>query len=373
LRFTVTKDQLRALLSAVNPAVPSRSTLPSLQHVLLEADGDMLRGTATDLDMVIRTQVQARDVVPGSLCAPVATLKQIADKLPVGDVVIEVTNGDFQIRAGRARFTVKGLPVDQFPHLKWPSFADAWTVPASDLFCGIESVIFAVSDEETRPILNGVYWHIRDGEMRMVATNGHRLALAGVRAPQGAAEVLKGADLIVHPRSLGTARALFAGAHTVEVARTPDHLAFRAGDSVVVTRLIEGPYPNYEQVLPKDLDREVIGGVVQLRQATERVGILASEQTHRVVFTMSNGAALRISTGTPDRGDADEEVPVQYEGEPLEIGFNASYIGDILKRVDADQVRWTFGGPERATMLEPVDQKGGVRTRFLLMPLRATG
>lgn len=370
MKFTVTRDALRALLAAVQPAVLGRSTLPVLKHVLLEADGDTLRATATDLDLAIRTQVPARDVAGGTLCAPVAMLKQIADKLPAGDVAIEVKGTEIHLRAGRGRFTVQGLPAEEFPTLPWPGFQDAWTVPTADLFTSIESVVFAVSDEETRPILNGVYWHVRDGEMRLVATNGHRLAMAAVPAPQGAAEVLQGADLIVHPHSLTAVRALLAGSHTIEVARTENHLAFRGGDDVAVTRLIEGPYPNYEQVIPKDLDRALTGSVVQIRQATERVGIFATDDTRRIAYTLASDAGLRITTGTPDRGDAAEEVPVEYEGDPLTIGFKAAYIGEILKHVPTDQVRWSFGGPERATVLEPIQPQGSVRTRFVLMPLR---
>lgn len=370
MRFTITRDALKGLLAAVTPAVPSRSTLPVLSHVLLEAEGDTLRATGTDLDLAVRTQAPARDVTDGAICAPLAKLRDLANQFPAGDVSVELAGSELVLRFKGGRFKLNAIPADDFPGTKWPSFADAWTVPTAELLGGVDLVAFAASTEETRPILNGVLWHLRDGEMWWVATNGHRLARASMPAPQGAEAVFGGKEAILHPRALTLARSLFAGAPTMEVSRTETHLALRAGESVLVARTIEGPYPNYDQILPRENNKELVVDVAALRQAVGRVAVLANDQTHRIAAGMAPGAGLTLSVETPDHGSAEEVVGGDYTGDELRIGFNANYLAEILKKVETKRVRWTFSAPERVAEFLPVDQDGSVRTGFLVMPLR---
>lgn len=369
MKFTVQKEALRGLLAAVSPAIQGRPTLPVLGMVLLEAQDDSLRATGTDLDLAVQTGTLAQDVEPGAVCAPLATLRPLVDRLPAGPVEVETKGDNLKIRAGRGRFEVHGLPATEFPEVKWPSFAALWRHSSPQLFAAIDAVAFAVSTEETRPILNGVLCQLHEGEMRWVATNGHRLALAAVPAPEGA-EAIFGSEAIVHPRALTVAKALLAGAGLVDIARDENHLAFRSGDTRISTRLIEGPYPNYEQVIPRDLDKSLIAEVGALRQATERVHVLASDQTHRISVELARDAGVKLAAQTPDQGSADEEVGGEYVGDPLRIGFNAAYIAELLKKITTPQVQWSFRSPERASVLEPVDQKEGSRSLYLLMPLR---
>lgn len=373
MKVVLTKDHLRGLLGAVGTAVPSRTTLPILSHVLLEAEGEYLRGTGSDLDLIVRTQVAARVSKPGAICVPLDTIRQIADKISPGDVELELAGAALTIRSGRSRLTVNCLPAEDFPRLKEPDFGDPLLVPAKELFDSIDATAFAVSTETTRPIINGVHWAKNGSELRMVATNGHKLAIASSELPQGAERFFGVNGLIIHPKAFSAVRLITAGAHMIEVAQSDSYLAFRAGGGTVATRTIDGPFPNYEQVVPTDNDKELIAGTAALRLATERVAILASrgENMARVVFSFEQGQSAYVSAELNDRGGGEEEIDTEsYEGDPLQIGFNAAYVSELLRKVGTEKVRWTFSRPERATLLEPAEPTTGLQVRYILMPLR---
>jgi len=225
-------------------------------------------------------------------------------------------------------------------------------------------VAFAASTEESRPILNGVLWELRPDHMRMVATNGHRLAKMDVPAKGGST-----ADLIVPPKALEQIRRLFAADDALEIARSDNHIGFRAGGTLVFSRLIEGPYPNYEQVIPRENDKVATADKAAMAAALRRMSVVASDQTHRIRLAFSGGA-VKFSVQTPDLGEAQDELAVTYEGEPLEIGFNAMYLLEILKYMPTDEVRLTFKAPERAATVEPVGWDDPASYMALVMPLR---
>jgi DNA polymerase-3 subunit beta len=212
-----------------------------------------------------------------------------------------------------------------------------------------------------------VLWQLRDGEMRMVATNGHRLAK--MTLPVEAAAQVPAADLIVHPKALGQVQRLFGGDAGVEVARSENHIGFRSDTVQVYTRLIEGPYPNYEQVIPKDNDKNMVADKGALQGAVRRMAIVASDQTHRIRMSLG-GAMLRFSVESPDLGAANEELPVEYDGEPLEIGFNAQYLLELLRYMPTDEVRMSFKAPERAATMTPLGNEDTPDYLCLVMPLR---
>ncbi|HEX6069270.1 MAG TPA: DNA polymerase III subunit beta, partial [Longimicrobiaceae bacterium] len=235
----------------------------------------------------------------------------------------------------------------------------------ADLNQLISHVAFAVSTEETRPILNGVLWELREGEMRMVATNGHRLAKMTItREGTGGT-----GDLIVHPRALAQVQKLFSANDEVEVARSENHLGFRGEGVQIYTRLIEGPYPNYDQVIPKDNDKVLVADKAALNGAIRRMAIVASDQTHRIRLSLG-GPMLKFSVQTPDLGEASEEMPIEYDGAPLEIGFNANYLLELLRYMPADEVKLSFKAPERAATMEPVGNEDTPEFLCLVMPLR---
>jgi DNA polymerase-3 subunit beta len=201
--------------------------------------------------------------------------------------------------------------------------------------------------------------------MRMVATNGHRLSRMDVPASGGK----ESADLIVPPKALEQIRRLFGAADMIEIARSENHLGFRSGDTRVFTRLIEGPYPNYEQVIPRENDKAATIDKEALASALRRVGVVASDQTHRVRLAFGSGV-LRFAVSTPDLGEAQDEIAITYEGDTLEIGFNANYLLEILKYMPTDEVRFTMKAPERAATVEPAGWSDPASYMCLVMPLR---
>jgi DNA polymerase-3 subunit beta len=201
----------------------------------------------------------------------------------------------------------------------------------------------------------------------MVATNGHRLARMDVPTPTAGSSAQ--ADLIVPPKALEQIRRLFGAEDAVEIARSENHLGFRAGGTQIFTRLIEGPYPNYEQVIPRENDKSATADKAAFTSALRRMSIVASDQTHRIRMAFANGSC-KLSVQTPDLGEAQEELTVSYEGDPLEIGFNASYLLEILKFIPTDEIRMTFKAPERAATCEPVGWDDPASYLTLVMPLR---
>jgi DNA polymerase-3 subunit beta len=200
----------------------------------------------------------------------------------------------------------------------------------------------------------------------MVATNGHRLAkmempIDSVNAPA--------TDLIVPPKALEQVRRLFPPEEELEIARGDNHIGFRSPFTAVFTRLIEGPYPNYEQVIPKDNDRVAVADKVALAGALKRMSVIASDQTHRIRLSFNSGM-LKFSVQTPDLGEAQDELPIRYTGDQLDIGFNASYLLEILRYIPTDEVRLTFKAPERAATIEPEGWKDPATYMCLVMPLR---
>ncbi len=268
------------------------------------------------------------------------------------------------IECGRSKFKLLGLPREEFPSFPAVKFDGAWKAPAGVVHKLVGHVAFAASTEESRPILNGVLWELRPDRMRMVATNGHRLAKMDVPASGGST-----ADLIVPPKALDQIRRLFPADAEIEIAKSDNHLGFRSATTLVFSRLIEGPYPNYEQVIPRENDKVATVDKEAMAGALRRMSVVASDQTHRIRLAFSSGA-VKFSVQTPDLGEAQDELAVTYDGEPLEIGFNATYLLEILKFMPTDEVRITFKAPERAATVEPVGWNDPASFMALVMPLR---
>ena len=366
MKLTITREQLQEGLVAVAASVPAKTTLPILSNILLEATKDGIRLSGTDLDISVSTTVPASIDQEGAITLPARKLVEIVRELP--SAAIRLTASGEQrvtIECGRSRFRLLGLPREEFPAFPSVKFDGGWRTSSNELQKLIGHVAFAASTEESRPILNGVLWELRPERMRMVATNGHRLARMDVPATSGAAQ----ADMIVPPKALEQIRRLFGTEDTVEIARSENHLGFRSASTQIFTRLIEGPYPNYEQVIPRENDKVATADRSALSAALRRMSIVASDQTHRIRMAFANGSC-KLSVQTPDLGEAQEEVSVSYEGDPLEIGFNASYLLEILKYIPTDEVRMTFKAPERAATCEPVGWDDPASYLALVMPLR---
>jgi len=316
MKFTITREQLQEGLTAVAAAIPAKTTLPVLANVLVEATKQGLRLSGTDLDIAVSTTVSADIDTEGAVTLPAKKLSDIVRELPSAPIrMAAVGEQRVAIECGRSRFKLLGLPREEFPSFPAVKF-------------------------------------------------GHRLAKMDVPASGGST-----ADLIVPPKALEQIRRLYAPEAELEVAKSDNHIGFRAGGTLVFSRLIEGPYPNYEQVIPRENDKLATIDKAAMTAALRRMSIVASDQTHRIRLAFTGGT-VRFSVQTPDLGEAQDELPVTYEGEPLEIGFNAMYLLEILKYMPTDEVRLSFKAPERATTVEPVGWSDPASYMALVMPLR---
>ena len=382
MRFTISREKLQEGLGAVAASIPAKTTLPVLANLLVETTERGIRLSGTDLDIAVSTEVAADVETPGAITIPAKKLQEIARELPPSPVKVAAAGEQrITLECGRARFKLLGLPRDEFPAFPAVKFDDgqAWHIKSGDVQKLIQHTAFAVSTEESRPILNGVLWELRPERMRMVATNGHRLARMELPAGAGTAAEGDGAgtptearmagDLIIPPKALDQIRKLFPADVDLEIARGDNHLGFRSPTTAVYTRLIEGPYPNYEQVIPKDNDKVAYADKGALMSALRRMSVIASDQTHRIRLSF-NAGMLKFAVQTPDLGEAADELPVRYDGDPLDIGFNASYLLEILRYVPTDEVKLTFRAPERAATLEPEGWNDPARYLCLVMPLR---
>ncbi|HEY2849783.1 MAG TPA: DNA polymerase III subunit beta [Gemmatimonadaceae bacterium] len=367
MRFTISREKLQEGLAAVAPAVPSKTTLPVLANLLVQTTEKGIRISGTDLDIAVSTEVIADVESAGAITIPARKLSEIARELPPAPVKISAA-GDQRItlECGRSKFKLLGLPKSEFPSFPAVKFEKALRIPSGDLQKLISHTAFAASTEESRPILNGVLWELRAEHMRMVATNGHRLAKMDVPVKMASGST---SDLIIPPKALEQIRRLFPAEEELEVAQGENHVGFRSPFTAVYTRLIEGPYPSYDQVIPRDNDKHAIIDKVALSGALKRMSVVASDQTHRIRLSFNSGM-LKFSVSTPDLGEAQDELPVRYNGDPLDIGFNAAYLLEILRYLPTEEIRLTFKAPERAATIEPEGWSDPAKYLCLLMPLR---
>ena len=367
MRFTISREKLQEGLAAVAPTTPAKTTLPVLANILVETTERGIRLSGTDLDIAVTTEVTADVEAQGAITIPAKKLSEIARELPPAPVRM-ASSGEQRVTldCGRSHFKILGLPKDEFPNFPTVKFDASWRVRSGELQKLIHHTAFAVSTEESRPILNGVLWELKPDQMRMVATNGHRLSKMELPITSSGTP---SAEMIVPPKALDQIRRLFPEDEELEIARGENHLGFRSPFTAVYTRLIEGPYPNYDQVIPRDNDRVAVADVKALVSALRRMSVIASDQTHRIRLSFNSGL-LRFSVQTPDLGEATDELPIRYTGDQLDIGFNASYLLEILRYMPTDEVKLTFKAPERAATLEPEGWKEPGTFLALVMPLR---
>lgn len=364
MKVTITRDNFQRGLSAVAATIPTRTTLPVLSNILVETVEEGLRVRGTDLDISVSVQTPAEVTREGAITLPAKKVADIARELPDEPVELESEGGRVALACGKSRFRLNSLPSDEYPSFPDVPFEKGWVLRSGELQNLSAHTSFAVSSEETRPVLNGVLWQLRGNEMRMVATNGHRLAKMGVKLESSAADE---EDLIVPPKGLQQVERLFDSEDDLRIGRSESHLGFRTDRIEVYTRLIEGPYPNYEQVLPKDNDKECVANRAELAAVIRRVAIVASDQTHRVRLSFGP-ERLALAVQTPDLGEAEDELAVSYEGAPLEIGFNAQYLLEVLRYIETDDVKVSMSAPERPATFEPVGSESDYIC--LVMPLR---
>ncbi len=369
MKFKITRENLQMGIAAVMGSVATRTTLPILSNVLIEANADgFVRLSATDLDVSTSVTAPAEVDAEGALTIPAKKPQELVRELAEHPVRMNTKGDRLEITCGRASFKLNGMPRDEFPTFPAVDFGRSWKIQGKVLHELIKQTSFAVSTEESRPILNGVLWQLGDDAMRMVATNGHRLARMNVTV-EGPAS--RQADVVIPPKALAQVARLFSQDDEIEVAHSDNYMGFQNGGARVFTRLIEGPYPNYEQVIPKDNDKLAKIDRRVLVSSLRRMGVIASDQTHRTRLSFMGNNVLHLAVETPDLGEANEDIEIDYTGDQVDIGFDASYLLEILTHISGDEVDFAFKAPERAATIVPSASGTNVPDYLcLLMPLR---
>ena len=368
MKFTVSRDELADKLQTVLSVVSTRTTLPILGNILIKAEGEKLEIAATDLDLSVTCSVAAKVSKGGVTTVPGRTFSDMVRELPEEDVVVSVSNNRMEIKTGRGTYKISGMPAEEFPKLPTISPAGEIQIPGDQLKSMVRRTAYAVSVDPTRPALNGILWQENGKQMHMVATDGHRLAR--VTVPENRLAGHKG-DLIIPPKALALVIKILGDlTDGVGIALGEKNILFRVGDTVVTTRLIEGPYPNYEQVIPTSNDKRMIVDAATLMAGVRRVAVLSNSLTHQVKFSLSNDK-LELSAANQDiGGEAKESLPCQYQGEDLEIGYNANYVLDMLKNYEEGDVVFELATSVSAGIVRAAKETKDDDYLCLIMPLR---
>jgi DNA polymerase-3 subunit beta len=372
MKFTIEKGALLKSLTHVQSVVERRNTIPILSNVLIVARENRLSFTATDLDVEIVESLAADVITEGGTTAPAHTLHDIVRKLPDGaQVQIEHAGdeGRLTVRAGRSRFALAALPREDFPDMTPGELPHGFGLAAKDLIHMIDRTRFAISSEETRYYLNGIYFHVTEGEngdqvLRAVATDGHRLARYEVAAPEGAA----GMPGIILPRkTVNELKKLIDDLDgTLEVALSDTKIRFEFGDIVLTSKLIDGTFPDYARVIPAGNDRVLEVTARDFAEAVDRVSTVSTEKTRAVKLALDEGK-MELSVNNPESGAANEELAVDYASDHLEIGFNARYLMDITGQLDGETARFLLNDANSPTVVRDAADD---RALYVLMPMR---
>ena len=377
MRATVERSHLLRSLSHVHRVVERRNTIPILSNVLIRADGSKLTLKATDLDLEVTDTVAAEVGQGGATTVPAHILHDIVRKLPDGaEVSLDTGDGSqLTLKSGRSRFTLQVLPETDFPDLTTGEFPTRFQLPAAALKKLIDRTQFAISTEETRYYLNGIYLHAvavdKKPMLRAVATDGHRLAQAQIEAPKGAEKMT---GVIVPRKAVGEIQKLVEGAGEdavdVEISDTKVRVTIPgsggAGDVVLTSKLIDGTFPDYGRVIPQGNDKIMKVGRGEFRDAVDRVSTISSERGHAVKLGLSDGK-MTLAVNNPDSGNATEELGVDYGADDIEIGFNSRYLLDVADQLELGNSEFRFADPGSPTLI--LDE-GATDALYVLMPMR---
>lgn len=369
MKFTIQQADLQKALGIVANVVPGKTTMPILTCVLLEAEDDKLTVSATNLDMSVTTGTPGVDVKQGGrIAVPATKFVSFVRSLAAGEVTISEKDGRVSVSSGKASLSESSMNADEFPALPVLNEKKGLEVETGDLVRMIKSTAYAVSRDETRPALMGILWELKPTSLTMVATDAHRLARITRETDWGVKDV---ASLITDTQGLLQFARLAEGVDKSEVFFTDNQLSFRMGETVLHTRLLEGPFPDYTAVIPKTnnmtmtIDRE---GFIN---AVRRVSITADRVTSQIRLGIEDGRLELTATGT-DGSRAEDEMPVSYDGDAIEIGFNYNYLLDVLKNIVTDSVQLAMKDPQSAALVSPAGADDGDDLLCLLMPLRLT-
>lgn len=371
MKFSMERSALLRAMSRAQSVVERRNTIPILANVLIEAEGDQASFRATDLDIEVIDRATAMVSRAGATTVPAHTLHEIARKLPDGatvELADDGQSGRLEVRAGRSHFSLATLPREDFPMMASATYQTGFSCPAPVLRRLFDKAKFAISTEETRYYLNGVYFHVAKGAdgpvLRCVATDGHRLARIDAPLPGDAADM---PGVIVPRKTVGELRKLLDDDEAeIAVSVSETKVRFATPEVTLTSKVIDGTFPDYSRVIPASNPRRMEVDAAEFAQAVDRVATVSSERSRAVKMVLEEDR-LVLSVHAPDSGAADEELAVAYGDERLEIGFNAKYLLEIAGQVDRENAVFLFNSSGDPTLMREGNDESAV---YVVMPMR---
>jgi DNA polymerase-3 subunit beta len=365
MKFSIEKDNFIKTLGSTQSVVERRNTIPILNNIMVEAKSGILSITGTDMDIAIFASTEIQSVSDGSTTIPAGPLFDIIKKLPEGaQISVELDDDNILISAGRSQFKLPSLPADEFPVMTGGEMPFSFEIGSNELLDLIENTRFAISNEETRYYLNGIYFHEMDGVLRAVATDGHRLAKAETVAPS----TTKGMPGIIVPKKAINElyKLLEQTDSDVQVNLSENRIKFQLNSTTITSKLVDGTFPDYKRVIPQGNDIKLRVNCNLFSEAVERVATLSDSKMAPIKVTIGNGM-LKLFASTPQLGTASDEVEVEYKGEELEIGFNARYLNDIANQIKNSEMIFELKDSSSPSIIKNTDNKNAL---YVLMPMR---
>ena len=364
MKLRVSRDNLWKALQTAHPAVPSRSTLPILSHLLVEAKKEGVQITGTDLELGISTFALAEVSEEGAIAVPAKRFMDLIKELPNDSLQITARkNQQMSIECGKGSFKILGLSKEEFPKMPVSGGQDALVIDQGVLQAMLSLTTFSVSKDESRYVLTGVLFSTRKGWLRLVSTDGRRMAMVdreAKSAPTGDSQ------RIVPEKAVVELLRLLGDGPTVKVSLKESQIAFDLGNTIVISRLIEGKFPNYEQVIPPESPNKVTVSREELLLATRRIGLWSTQDSPSIRFDLKPDE-LTISKQTPEVGEAHEQLRVQYSGPEFSVGFNPTYLVDVLKVLENGNVEFELPGPDRPGVIRTKDHY-----LYVVLPMQLT-
>lgn len=371
MKLSIERSALLKAVSQAQSVVERRNTIPILANVLIEAEGNTATFRATDLDIEVLDRAPAMVERPGATTVAAVTLHEIVRKLPDGaliSLIEDAATGRLTVQAGRSTFSLATLPREDFPVMASSEYAANFSAPAPVLRRLFDKSKFAISTEETRYYLNGVYMHVAQGEggqvLRCVATDGHRLARIDAPLPDGAQNM---AGVIVPRKTVGELRKLLDDDDAqIAVSVSETKVRFATPAITLTSKVIDGTFPDYARVIPTGNTRRLEVDAAEFAQAVDRVATVSSERSRAVKLQLDEDRLI-LSVNAPDSGAAEEELAVAYSDERLEIGFNAKYLLEIASQVDRENAVFLFNTKDDPTLMREGNDASAV---YVVMPMR---
>jgi DNA polymerase-3 subunit beta len=364
--ITIEKSNLLKAISRLQSLVEKRNTIPILSNVKLEANEKSLTLTVTDMDLVASEEVDANIAATGALTVPALTLYDIIRKLPEGSQVslkADAASSRLNVNAGTANFTLSYLPAEDFPVMSEGELTHKFNLASKDFLKLIDKTKFAMSNEETRYYLNGVYFHISNGNLRAVATDGHRLASVELAAPEGSAGM---PGIIIPRKAVNEIGKLLESQNEVTISLSETKIKINAGRIELLSKVVDGTFPDYSRVIPENNGKIVTVSSVLFNEAVDRVSTIAADKTRAVKVKFEKGNITLNSQGI-EGTSAKEVIACEYSSDALEVGFNSRYVLEMMSQIKSDKLSIALDNPNSPALIkDPTDQS----VTFIIMPMR---